>query len=319
MSPAVLFGLMVLLTFAILMLVLQPSKSQKLVQRRLETIERHSIGMIEDEASILRRESLSDIAWLNDIMQRVRIFVRLRHLLEQAESSWTVGRLFSLSLLLAATFGWLATYWVPTKVLVGIVGLAAGAAPYVYLFLRRAHRFRRFEEMLPDCIDLMARALRAGHTITSSIEMVSEEGPEPVASEFRRVFEEQNFGLPLREAMLNLAHRVPLPDVSFLVTAILVQKETGGNLAEILDKAAVVIRERFRLRGQLRVYTAQGRLTGWILAAMPFVMFTVLYMVNPQYERILLEDPAGQKLIYIGIGLMVAGGLFIRRIIDIKV
>ena len=165
----------------------------------------------------------------------------------------------------------------------------------------------------------MARALRAGHTITSAIEMVASEGSEPAASEFRRVFEEQNFGLPIREALLNLASRVPLSDVAFLVTAILVQKETGGNLAEVLDKTAAVIRERFRLRGQLKVYTAQGRLTGWILAAMPFLMFVLLSLVNPGYERILFTDPAGRKLIYAGIVLLVTGGWVIRKVIDVKV
>ncbi|MBI1984273.1 MAG: type II secretion system F family protein, partial [Acidobacteria bacterium] len=139
------------------------------------------------------------------------------------------------------------------------------------------------------------------------------------ASEFRRVFEEQNFGLPLREAMLNLARRIPLPDVSFLVTAILVQKETGGNLAEILDKTTIVIRERFRLRGQLRVYTAQGRLTGWILVALPFFLFGVMTFLNPSYELVLIKDPTGQKLVYAGLIMMVVGVLVIRKVIDIKV
>jgi tight adherence protein B len=200
-----------------------------------------------------------------------------------------------------------------------IAGAALGALPTVYLFMKRWRRLRKFEELLPDTIDLMARALRAGHTISSAIEMVASEGSEPVASEFRQVFEQQNFGLPLREAMLGLAARIPLPDVSFLVTAILVQKETGGNLAEVLDKTALVIRERFRLRGQLRVYTAQGRLTGWILAGLPFIMFVLLNIVNPAYMRILITDPAGRTLIYIGIVLMVVGGWVIRKVIDIKV
>jgi tight adherence protein B len=222
-----------------------------------------------------------------------------------------------LVLLLAAT--WLASFRAPTFVLSLAAGVAAGALPYIYLLFKRWKRLRRFEELLPDSIDLMARALRAGHTITSAIEMVSAEGSEPIASEFRRVFEEQNFGLPLREAMLNLANRVPLPDVQFLVTAILVQKETGGNLAEVLDKAAAVIRERFRLRGQLRVYTAQGRLTGWILAALPFIMFVLINIFNPDYEKVLLTDPVGQKLIYIGVGLLILGGWVIRKVIDIKV
>jgi tight adherence protein B len=318
-SPLILFGLILILSFGIIVFAMQPSKSQKVVQERLRMIERASTGTLEDAASILKREALSDVQWLNEIMQRIALFGRLQSLIQQAESQWTVGALFTGSLLLAGLIGWVASFWTPTIVFAILIGLAAGSLPYVYLLVKRSSRFRRFEELLPDAIDLMARALRAGHTITSSIEMVSEEGSEPVASEFRRVFEEQNFGLPLREAMLNLAHRVPLPDVTFLVTAIIVQKETGGNLAEVLDKAAVVIRERFRLRGQLRIYTAQGRLTGWILAGLPFIMFFVLYLLNPNYERILLEDPAGQKLLYVGIGMMALGAWVIRRIIDIKV
>ncbi len=319
MSPLTVFILLMVLTFVVLIVAMRPSESEKALQQRLRTIEHASTGAVDETTDILRQETLSDIPWLNDLMQQVPILHRLQHLLTQAESTWTVGTLVSGSLVLAVLATWLANFRAPTFVLALLVGLGVGSLPYIYLLFKRWSRLRRFEELLPDTIDLMARALRAGHTITSAIEMVSSEGTEPVASEFRRVFEEQNFGLPLREAMLNLADRVPLPDVRFLVTAILVQKETGGNLAEVLDKAAAVIRERFRLRGQLRVYTAQGRLTGWILAGLPFFMFVLLNIVNPNYERILLTDPVGQKLIYIGIGLMVLGGWVIRKVIDIKV
>jgi tight adherence protein B len=319
MSPAWLFGLILVLTFVVLVFALRPTKSEEALRQRLRTIERVSTGTMDDTASILRQESLSDIPWLNEFMQQVPVFPKLQHLLTQAESTWSVGTLVSGSFVLVIVGTWLGSFRAPTLALAILFGLVVGAIPYVYLIGKRYSRFRRFEELLPDTIDLMARALRAGHTVTSAIEMVSTEGSEPVASEFRRIFEEQNFGLPLREAMLNLAARVPLPDVSFLVTAILVQKETGGNLAEVLDKATAVIRERFRLRGQLRVYTAQGRLTGWILAGLPFFMFVLLNLVNPEYEKILLTDPVGQKLIYLGIGLMVTGGWVIRKVIDIRV
>ncbi|MBZ5516329.1 MAG: type II secretion system F family protein [Acidobacteriia bacterium] len=319
MSPLTVFVVLMVLTFVILVVALRPTKSEKTLQRRLRTIEHASTGAVDDATDILRQETLSDIPWLNDLMQQVPIFSRLQRLLTQAESSWTVGTLVSGSLVLLIAGTWLASFRAPTFVLSLAAGVAAGVIPYLYLVFKRWKRLRRFEELLPDTIDLMARALRAGHTITSAIEMVSAEGSEPVASEFRRVFEEQNFGLPLREAMLNLADRVPIPDVQFLVTAILVQKETGGNLAEVLDKAAAVIRERFRLRGQLRVYTAQGRLTGWILAALPFIMFVLINIFNPDYEKVLLTDPVGQKLIYIGVGLLILGGWVIRKVIDIKV
>ena len=319
MSPVALFGLILMLTFVVLVFALRPTKSEEALRQRLQTIERVSTGAVDDTASLLRQESLSDIPWLNEFMQQIPVFTKLQHLLTQSESSWTVGTLVSGSLVLVLAGTWVGSFRAPTLPLAIVFGLLVGSLPYVYLYWKRYSRFRRFEELLPDTIDLMARALRAGHTVTSSIEMVSTEGSEPVASEFRRLFEEQNFGLPLREAMLNLADRVPLPDVSFLVTAILVQKETGGNLAEVLDKATAVIRDRFRLRGQLRVYTAQGRLTGWILAGLPFFMFVLLNLVNPEYMKVLLTDPVGQKMIYLGVILMVTGGWVIRRVIDIRV
>jgi tight adherence protein B len=319
MSPLALFGVIVLLSFATLMFALQPSKRQQAVQQRLQMIERVPVAAGEDLSGILRQEALSDVPWLNDLMQRVHFFTRVQHLLQQADSRWSVGTLLSGSLLLIACGAWAASYWVPAKPLVVLVALAFGSLPFLYLFFSRLRRFRLFEELLPDSIDLMARALRAGHTVSSAIEMVATEGSQPLASEFRRVFEEQSFGLPVRESLINLSQRVPLADVNFLVTAILVQKETGGNLAEVLDKTTVVIRERFRLRGQLRVYTAQGRLTGWILAALPFLMFVLLRAANPEYINVLIEDPTGQKLTYVGLGMMLVGAWVIRRVINIRV
>jgi tight adherence protein B len=180
-------------------------------------------------------------------------------------------------------------------------------------------RFHRCDAVLPEAIDLMARGLRAGHSIASVLDMVGQEIAEPLASEFRTVSEEQTLGLPTREAMLNLVERLPRDDVRFLATAILVQKETGGNLAQILDKTAVVMRERVRLRGQLRIYTAQGRITGWILCSLPFILFGLISLVNPDYEKILFTDPLGVRLIYGGLGMMAVGVLIIRKVIDIRV
>lgn len=320
MTPLMVFAVILAVAFIVLMVALRPSASEKAVEQRLRTIERVSTGSVPDEvADLLRQEKLSDVPWIDELMQQVPVFHRLHQVLTQAESSWTVGMLVSLSVACLVLGTWLLNFRSPSIFLSLLGGAALASGPYIFLLVKRWKRLSRFEELLPDTIDLMARALRAGHTITSSLEMVASEGNEPAASEFRRVFEEQNFGLPLREAMLNLAGRVPLPDVSFLVTAILVQKETGGNLAEVLDKTAAVIRDRFRLRGQLKVYTAQGRLTGWILAAMPFLMFVLLNLVNPAYERVLLDDPVGRKLIYAGVVLLITGGWVIRKVIDIKV
>jgi tight adherence protein B len=320
MSPVTVFLGLLVITFLVMIFMLRPTQTEKTLEKRLRTIERVSVGAIPDDATdLLRQEKLSDIPWLNEMMLEWGSLRKIQALLQQAESDWTVGKLISMTLILLVAGTWVVSFRAPSMALAVIAGLAAAAIPTATLYFKRWRRMRKFEELLPDTIDLMARALRAGHTISSAIEMVASEGSEPVASEFRQVFEKQNFGLPLREAMLSLAERVPLPDVSFLVTAILVQKETGGNLAEVLDKTALVIRERFRLRGQLRVYTAQGRLTGWILAGLPFIMFVLLNLVNPGYMKILLTDPAGRTLIYVGIVLMVVGAWVIRRVIDIKV
>jgi tight adherence protein B len=183
----------------------------------------------------------------------------------------------------------------------------------------REQRFRKCDSLLPEAIDLMARGLRAGHALTAVIEMVATEIDDPIATEFRRLYEEYQLGLTLRDATMNLVNRLPRDDMRFLATAILLQKETGGNLAVILDKTAAVARERARLRGQLRIYTAQGRVTGWVLVFMPFVMFGLLSAINWDFEKLLVIEPFGRTLIYIGLGLMAVGVLVIRKIIDVKV
>jgi tight adherence protein B len=199
------------------------------------------------------------------------------------------------------------------------LGVAVGAAPYIYLYILREVRFSRFSDLLPEAVDLMSRGLRAGHSIQSVLEMVGNEIADPVGIEFRALHKEQTLGLPIRDAMMGLVDRVPLDDMRFLATAILLQKESGGNLAQILDKTSAVIRERARLRGQLRIYTAQGRITGWILGAAPFFMFALINLINHDYEKSLFADPFGLKMVYVGLGLMVVGILAIRKIIDIKV
>jgi tight adherence protein B len=165
----------------------------------------------------------------------------------------------------------------------------------------------------------MSRALRAGHSLTAAIEIVGEECPEPVRTEFREVYRQQNFGRPARDALLQLAQRIPLPELGFVVTAMLLQRETGGNLVEVLDRTTAVVRERLRIQGEIRIYTAQGRLTGWILSILPVTMFFLLSLANHGYTRVLLQDPTGRRLVYIGLVLMVVGALAIRKIVDVKV
>src|SRR5262249_5678372 len=191
--------------------------------------------------------------------------------------------------------------------------------PFLVVVFQRRRRLRKFEEYFPEALDLLGRAVRAGHAFTTGLEMIAKECPEPLAGEFRTTFEEQNFGLPLRDALLNLAERVPIIDVQFFVTALMIQKETGGNLAEILDGLSRVIRDRFRIYREVRVRTAQGRLTAGILIALPIFMALVLSVLNPKYIGILFTDPKGPIVLAVAATLQLVGSAILWKIIHFEV
>ena len=197
-----------------------------------------------------------------------------------------------------------------------VIGLIFACVPFLFLKFKAAKRLKSFENGLADAIDMMARALRAGHSMTAAINVVAEQSLEPVRSEFSEVFKQQNFGLPIRDAMAQMMDRVPSQDLRVLVTGILVQKETGGNLAEILDRTANTIRERLKIQGEIRTHTAQGRMTGYILCALPIVMLVVINFLNPGYSKVLVENPTGRMISYVGVALLIIGGLIIRQIIN---
>jgi tight adherence protein B len=200
-----------------------------------------------------------------------------------------------------------------------LIGLLVGFAPLAFVLYRRGQRFDQIEQELPEALDLMVSALRAGHSLVAALRLVAYESPQPIGGEFRICFDEQNYGLELRTAMDNLVSRVPLQDLRIVVTAILIQKESGGNLAEVLDKASYVIRERFRLRRQVRVHTAQGRLTGLILSLLPLVLGVLLYFVNPETMSLLWRRPIGVKLLYTSVAMTITGALIIRKIVNMEV
>jgi tight adherence protein B len=177
----------------------------------------------------------------------------------------------------------------------------------------------KFEEQFPEGLDLMSRAIRAGHAFTTAMSMVADESPDPVGQEFRKSFDEQNFGLPLKDALNNLAERVPLLDVRFFVTAVLIQRETGGNLSEILDNLAHVVRERFKILRQVRVYTAHGRMTGYVLMALPAALGVVLSFINPEHMNLLFREPMGQMMLTGAVVMQVVGYVWIRRVVKIEV
>jgi tight adherence protein B len=315
--PVLMFLFLLILTFAIAYYWLRPTKTESAVQQHLEDIK----GTRQDERAsiILKEEGYSSNPVVGDIVRQIPGAIGTLDLIRQSGQTYAVSSIMGMSLAAAIVAGWIASLFVPSLVLAFLVALMVGSIPYVSLYIMREVRFSKCDKLLPEAVDLMARGLRAGHALTAVIEMVGSEVAEPIASEFKRLHEEHALGLPLREATMNLVRRLPRDDMRFLATAILMQKETGGNLAAILDKTAAVARERARLRGQLQIYTAQGRITGWILCFMPFVMFGLISMINWPYERLLFTEDIGRTAIYIGLGLMVAGVLFIRKIVNIKI
>jgi tight adherence protein B len=275
---------------------------------------------LSDEIVDLRKQELfSALPWLNQWLLRLEVAPRLRILLYQANLKWTVGGLILMSLSCFLISGYLVYLRTGVIILAVLIGLLLGAGPLFYVFAKRRSRFARFEQGLPEAIDLMVSALRAGHSLVSALGLVAKESPDPIGHEFRVCFDEQNYGLELRTALANLASRVPLQDLKIVTTAILIQKSSGGNLAEVLDKAASLIRDRFRLRRQVRTHTAQGRMTGWILSCLPVVLGLALYLVNPQTMSLLWHRDLGIKLLY-GAGIMtLAGSLVIRKIVNMEV
>src|SRR3954447_9615814 len=226
----------------------------------------------DEVVDVRKNKTFSSIPLMDRLLARIRAATHLRRVLEQADLPWTPGRVC-----LLGVAAWLGAFYI-VQLKAGSPWLSllfaspAVAVPFLYVFKKRESRFNRFQEKLPDSIDLMVSALRAGNSTMGALGIVASEAPEPVRREFRTCFDEQSYGVDMRAAMENLVSRVPLADVRIITTAILIQKESGGNLAEVLDKTAHVIRDRFRLRAQVRVHSAQGRLTGWILSAMPLVM-----------------------------------------------
>src|SRR5258705_9355178 len=240
-------------------------------------------------------------------------------MLSQDDVNVRAGNFLIFCLLSGMVFG-LAFMVAGGSLMFGWAGLVLGFfIPYAYASHRRAKRFRRFEEKFPEAIDTLARAVRAGHAFTTALEMIANEISEPVAGEFRQIFEEQKFGLPVRDALINLAERIPLVDVKFFVTAVMLQRETGGNLAEILDNLSYVIRERFKILRQVRVHTAQGRLPMVHLTAWPPLIVAGIYFLNPQFIQPPFTQPIGHAMLVIGIALQTVGYFVIRKIIRIQV
>jgi tight adherence protein B len=268
---------------------------------------------------VRKNELLSTIPWVDKLLRQVELTPRLRRLLYQADLKWTVGGLLMMCFVAFIIPGYLV-YLRTGNLIFGLaIGLAFGFAPIGYVVFKRNKRMSKFEEGLPEALDLICSALRVGHSLNSALGLVTRECPDPVGTEFRVCFDEQNYGLELKTALENLTNRVPVQDLRIVVTGILIQKESGGNLAEVLEKASEVIRERFRLKRQVMTHTAQGRLTGLILTMLPIVLGCALYFINPEMMSLLWTRDIGVKLLYAAGGMIVVGGLIIRKIVNMDV
>jgi tight adherence protein B len=243
----------------------------------------------------------------------------LARLIEQSGVTTTPSAIMIACLLAAAVMGVVGLILLRLLVFAMIAAVIGGVLPILWLKHQRSARMKRFEEQFPDALDLLSRALRAGHAFQTAMGMVAEELPAPVGVEFKKAFEQQNFGLPLREVLDQMAERVPILDVKFFVTAVTIQRETGGNLAEILDNLAHVVRERFKILRQVRVHTAHGRFTGYVLLALPAALAIALMFINPDHMKLLFEERMGQTMIAGAIVMQAIGYVWIRKVIKIEV
>jgi tight adherence protein B len=320
MIPLMVFVTCMMGVFGAYMLATHGSEAKRRrLQQRLSDALLYTKHADDEEIQLARQELMSEIPGLSRVLMRMQLATRLRRMLDQADLHITVSRLLMLSLM-AGILATLAVSMVSiSKLLMVVAGLAAAALPFARIAYKRKKRLNSFLEQLPDALELMSRALQAGHAFAESLHMISTEMPEPVATEFRKTYEEQNLGLSLKLALENLSERVPLLDLRLCVTAILIQRETGGNLAEILEKVSVTIRERFRILEDLNTLTTSSRMSAWILCGLPLFVAVVVSVMNPDYMSVLWRDPRGHNLLYAAGFMQISGMLIIRKILKIKI
>src|SRR5258705_6584668 len=312
------FVVVALGVFVIFSLLDERSSKARLLRERLSTVQKTPEREAGENLALLRDEVLSKIPALDNLLRRSKGISNLQTLLEQGDVKSRAGNVVLLGLLCGAALGLLVLlFGFPQFAWVGV--LFGIFVPYSYANYKKNKRFQKFEELFPEAIDTLARAVRAGHAFPTALELIASEIADPVASEFRKLFEEQKFGMPVRDALINLTERVPLVDVKFFVTAVMLQRETGGNLAEILDNLSYVIRERFKIMRQVRVHTAQGRLTMMLLMGMPPLIVAFMFSLNRTFIEPLFTDKIGHILLVAGLTLQTIGYFVIRKIIRIQV
>lgn len=322
------FSVIVLVFFGVfavtaLLLIAAGTGASKDIKRALARLESTLVSEVreapEELVEIRKQDLLGAVPYVNRWLMRLQMMPKLQRALYQANLKWTPSGFMLICAVCGAIPGYLAYLRTGIPAIGLFLGLLTGAVPFGYISYKRGRRLDQFEQELPAALDLMVSSLRSGQSLVAALALVGREAPEPIGREFRVCFDEQNYGLELRTAMENLAVRVPLDNVRIVMTAILIHRDTGGNLAELLEKCAQVIRERFRLKREIRVRTAQGRLTGWILTFLPIVLGALLCLVSPENMSLLWRRPAGQKMLYAAACMTAIGGLLVRKIVRIRV
>lgn len=290
------------------------------LDRRLREVSMDSASVDRSaDATVVKRAVEGPLPGVDRLVAGTWAGSRLARLIEQSGTRTTPSAVAVMSLVAAVAAGLLAATFVRQAVAAPLAALAAGLAPFGWLVHRRSARLKQFEEQFPEALDLLSRAIRAGHAFQTAMGMVADELPEPVGPEFKQTFDQQNYGLPLRDALNEMSDRLPILDVRFFVTAVLIQRDTGGNLSEILDNLAHVVRERFKIRRQVRVHTAHGRFTGYVLLALPASLAVALSFINPEHMQTLFHERMGQMMLMGAIVMQTVGFLWIRKVIKIEV
>lgn len=272
-----------------------------------------------EDIDILRKNLLSEVQWLNQMLLSFRWTDKVNLFLQQADAQYTLGVYVLLSFLLASAGGLVGLLITSSRMVLILFAVFLGMIPFLYIYFKKKHRMEKFQRQLPEALDLIARALKAGHALTGGLRMVADELGDPIGTEFEKTLYEINFGVGIPEALKNLPNRVDCPDLRFFIISVILQRETGGNLAEILEKIAHLIRERFKLQGHIQVLSAEGKLSAVILIALPFVIAVALYVLNPGYIKTLVIDPIGKILILFALIMMTIGIFVMKRMVKIKV
>ena len=308
------------LVYALYLITSRSSDAKRaLLKERLADAIRSSAHSTDEDVQLARQELMSEIPWVNQVLLRMQVTSKLKQTIDQADSQITVMRLVLFSLT-AGVLAFLAVSMLSSSMLLAMLfAVIATVLPFLHILAKRRKRLNKFLQLLPDALDLMSRGLSAGHAFTEALQMVSSEMPEPIAMEFRKTYEEQNLGLSLKLALENLVQRVPLLDLRMCVTAVMIQRETGGNLSELLEKVAHTIRERFRIMEDLKTMTLSSRWSAWLLCALPIFLAVYVSVMNPGYMDVMWRDPRGHWLLAIAGIMQILGMLLVQKIMKIRI